>query len=154
MDHPLSIRLVRDADAIRFRELRLEAFRGHPEAFGTDYEDDLALPDSVWSDRMRKAMTDPNHAIVVADAEGQLVGMTGVWRDVGRKVRHNATIWGVYVRQEYRGRKVGQQMIEAVLNWCRTKEARMVRLTVTTSNTAAIACYVACGFHVYGVGPE
>jgi RimJ/RimL family protein N-acetyltransferase len=134
--------------------LRLEALREHPEAFGTDYAEELRQPESVWIDRIKNAIDKPQGCTVVAESDGELAGMAGTHRDNRAKVHHSADIWGVYVRPKYRGKKVSERMIAELLNWCRSKDVRIVRLTVVTSNGPAIRCYLRCGFSVYGISPE
>ena len=150
----ISIRFIRESDVAGFKALRLEALREHPEAYGMDYEEESAQPDSVWRDRVGKAAGDPGGSIVLADAGDELAGMVGVWRGTGIKTRHEANIWGVYVRPKYRGNKLTDKMIAEALGWCRGGNVRIVRLTVVTSNTSAICSYQRCGFLVSGVSPE
>ncbi|HEX4053046.1 MAG TPA: GNAT family N-acetyltransferase [Tepidisphaeraceae bacterium] len=151
--HKISIRGIRESDLAAYKALRLEALREHPESFGTDYEEDGALPESVWVERVRKAVEDPGGRIVLADAGDELAGMVGVHRNPGAKTRHAASIWGVYVRPQYRGKRMVDQMIEEILNWCRPRGVRIVRLSATPTGPAA-RCYQRCGFQVYGVSPE
>ena len=40
----VEIRLLTDADAARWRDLRLRMLREHPDAFGSSYEEALARP--------------------------------------------------------------------------------------------------------------
>jgi ribosomal protein S18 acetylase RimI-like enzyme len=150
----ISIRFIRENDVAAFKALRLEALRAHPEAYVTDYEEDAAQPDSVWRDRVGKAAGDPSGSIVLAEAGDELAGMVGVWRANGIKARHEANIWGVYVRPKYRGNKLTDKMITEALGWCRGGNVRIVRLTVVTCNTAAICSYQRCGFLVCGISPE
>jgi GNAT superfamily N-acetyltransferase len=86
---------------------------------------------------------------------GRLVGMTGIYVPPNRpKLAHGATIWGVYVRPEARGRGVGQQLIRACIDWARGKGLVIVKLSATIAQDAAPRrCYEACGFEAYGVDP-
>jgi len=45
-------------------------------------------------------------------------------------------------------------MIAEALNWCRSNEMRIARLTVVTCNGPAIRSYLRCGFAIHGVSPE
>src|SRR4051812_7523280 len=98
----LTIRPTREEDAAAFRELRLEALRTHPEAFGADYAEALARPIEFWQERVRSGAGGERGVTYVAEAGGALVGMTGIFRDEGSKMRHSATIWGVYIRPDWR----------------------------------------------------
>ncbi len=91
---------------------------------------------------------------MLAESGDELAGMAGTFRDNRAKVRHSAVIWGVYVRPKYRGKKVSERMIVELLNWCRSNDVRIVRLTTVTCNGPAIRCYLGCGFSVYGISPE
>lgn len=118
MPSDISIRLIRESDLAAYKALRLEALREHPAAFGTDYEEDLAQPESYWIDRVNNAIDKPEGCIAVAEAGGELAGIAGIYRHNRVKVLHSATIWGVYVRPKYRGLKVADRMIDELLIWC------------------------------------
>jgi ribosomal protein S18 acetylase RimI-like enzyme len=148
-----SIRFIGKSDLPAFKALRLEALRGHPDTFGSDYEENLDRPESFWIERVEKLVDNPDGCAVVAESEKELAGMVGVWREEGRKCRHNAHIWGVYVHPAHRGKKLMDRMIDCAIEWCKSNGIRIVRLTVATHNPAAIRCYLRCGFTVYGVSP-
>lgn len=154
MPDEISIRLIRESDLADFKALRLEALREHPEAFATDYDESLRQPDSHWIDRVKNAVNSPGGCIVLAESGGELAGLAGVVRDTRVKVRHHAMIWGVYVRPRYRGQKLTDRLIAGALNWCRSNEVRIVRLTVVTCNGPAIRSYLRCGFSICGISPE
>src|SRR5207248_1147990 len=109
---PVTIRPTQEGDAAAFRELRLEALKNHPEAFSSDYESNLALPNEHWRERVRPA-ADPSKSIIYIALAGEtLVGMTGIYRDASPKTQHNGNIWGVYVRSGWRGLRIADQLIE------------------------------------------
>ncbi|MFL5800523.1 MAG: hypothetical protein ACJ8CR_02140, partial [Roseiflexaceae bacterium] len=87
---PVSIRPTRDPDAAAYRELRLEALRTHPEAFGADYAASLARPIEHWQERVRGGAGGDLGILYVAEVGGALAGMTGIYRDEGVKMRHSA----------------------------------------------------------------
>jgi ribosomal protein S18 acetylase RimI-like enzyme len=149
----IPIRPIRGNDVEAFKALRLEALKSHPEAFGADYHESLAAPESMWRERIQPSF-DNTGRIFLADAGGQLAAMTGVLREKGTKVDHSAFIWGVYVRPAFRGQGLGERMIRSAIGWCEETKLRFVRLTVVTSNHAAIRCYKRCGFEEVGVQPE
>jgi ribosomal protein S18 acetylase RimI-like enzyme len=148
------IRPVTLADLAAFKDLRLEALRTVPEAFSSDYGERLNDPDDAYKKRIDASIRGEDNRIIVAEINGRLVGMAGCYRDEGVKVRHNANIWGVYVRPEARGRRVAERVIEALIDWAREGGARIVRLFVTVRCTSAIRCYLRCGFQVSGVTHE
>lgn len=147
----LQIREAAPADALKLRALRLEGLQAHPEAFGADYETDKNLPQSFWEKSLEgNAMK----TVFVAEADSDLVGVSGIRRFDSSKMSHAAVIWGVYVSAKYRGEKVGEKLINACLDWAKQKNLLSVKLAVATTNASAIRLYVKCGFQVYGLDPQ
>ncbi len=150
----VAIRTAREEDAAAYRDLRLEALRNHPEAFSADYAENLAQPMSYWTERLAFNSTDSAHMIYFADHHEQLIGMCGISRTNSPKVQHSAMIFGVYVRPDWRGYRIAEELITACVDWARTRDVKIVKLGVATTNTPAIRCYARCGFHVYGIEPQ
>ena len=142
------------ADVQTTRQMRLDALRDHLEAFGSDYNDLLAAPANYWHDRVAASFEGKTARVIVAESNGELAGMAGVIQDQGAKVDHQAFIWGVYVRPAFRGRRVVDGMMRALIDWCGERKLRKVRLSATTSNSAAIQAYQRVGFNVYGIEQE
>jgi RimJ/RimL family protein N-acetyltransferase len=151
---PVGIRPTQETDADAYRDLRLEGLRTHPEAFGEAHAASLARPPERWQQTVRDGAGGDLSILYVANAGGTLVGMTGIYRLDGAKMRHSANIWGVYVRPGWRGAGIADALIGACVGWARELELRLVKLSVVTSNAAAIRRYIRCGFSVYGVEPE
>ena len=108
-------RLLPD-DAPALASLRRQALDGDPLAFGASVEDDRLL--SV--DFSRAMLGDPReHAIFGLFLGSDLAGMVGVMRDPKRKRRHAATIWGMYVAPEARGKARGRALLDAAIQQAR-----------------------------------
>jgi len=150
----VSIRPVTEADAAALGDLRLEALRDHPDAFGAAYETHVGQPVAFWIDWLRDRIGEQAGTIQIAVAGGTLVGMTALHRGRPPKGHHSGVIWGVYVRPGWRGSHLADRLIEACVEWAKSHDMRIVRLAVVTTNTAAIRCYARCGFTVYGVEPQ
>lgn len=150
----VDIRPTQPGDVPAFRDLRLAALHDHPEAFGADYAEQSARPVTAWEEGVCRGAGDDLGITYVAEAGGALVAMAGIYREPSAKVRHNGTIWGVYVRPAWRGAGLADRLIDACMSWARLQRLRVVRLAVATTNAPAIRCYLRCGFSVYGVDPE
>jgi RimJ/RimL family protein N-acetyltransferase len=148
------IRTVVPTDALRLRELRLAALARHPQAFSSDYATSSQDSLQTWDERVERYALEANETLQIADAGAELVGMTGIFRDPRVKVRHAATIWGVYVEPAWRGQHIGDRLVKACLEWAAVHEVIFVRLAVINTNISAIQCYLRCGFSVYGVEPK
>lgn len=146
------IRQAAASDAGALRALRLEALQAAPEAFGSAYEMELVQPPEHWPNRL--AQTTRN-AYFVAEQAGALVGMCGVYREEGVKLRHTAHVVSVYVQPSARGQRYSGQLVNAALGWARAQPGVVqAQLAVVTSNAPAINTYMRCGFRVYGVAPK
>lgn len=147
------IRATAPADLEALIEMRLEALRDNPTVFGGDYEQSLKQPQNYWLSRF---LPEPNAGqVVVTEADdGQLLGTAGISRQIGPKTLHSASIWGVYVRPEYRGQRMTGAMLEACFAWGRSRGVLIVKLGVVTANLPAIRSYQRAGFSIYGTEPQ
>ena len=148
---------ARPTDAPALRELRIEALRLHPVALTADLASTEAQPMSDWIDLATRGQGEGGEAIYVVEDpdDGRLLGMTGIYSRADRpKLSHTAMIWGVYVRKEARGQKLGDTLVCACLDWARQKGIRVVKLGVACDNVSARTCYQRCGFVEYGVEPD
>jgi RimJ/RimL family protein N-acetyltransferase len=147
------IRKAEISDSAALRELRLEALSDSPQAFGADYEESQARTIEWWQEKIRIGDNRKQDVVMIAEFHSELIGMAGLFRPANSKSQHSGTIYGVYVKQIWRGKNIAQAMIHALLRWAQTNELRVVRLAVITTNISAINCYLSCGFKVYGVEP-
>jgi ribosomal protein S18 acetylase RimI-like enzyme len=148
----ISIHEANPKNAVPFRELRLYALQDSPTAFSADYQRNLDYPPQYWEDML--SMPANESTIFIAEHEDKLIGMTGIARGGSPKTRHSATIWGVYVRQQWRGLHIAEALIHACFSWAQARKIVAARLGVTATNTSAIRCYERCGFKVTGTEPR
>jgi RimJ/RimL family protein N-acetyltransferase len=139
----LQIRRLEPSDAALYREIRLEALKGNPEAFGSTFERESAQPLSWFEAVVVRA------DIFGALLDGALVGLAGYAAHEGSKQAHKAMLWGMYVRAAGRNLGVGERLVAAVLDHARG-HVEMVQLTVVSENEAARRLYGAMGFVEYG----
>jgi RimJ/RimL family protein N-acetyltransferase len=151
---PITIRAASEADAAALGVLRLEMLETHPVAFSADAEIHRDRPIEFWLDWLRARSDDRIGALFVAEAADGLIGMAGIRAGDGPKTMHGGTIWGVFVRPDWRGLRVADRVIGACLDWARSRDLTVVKLAVVTTAAPAIRCYLRCGFSVYGVEPR
>jgi ribosomal protein S18 acetylase RimI-like enzyme len=141
------VRALAVADAEEFRRVRLAALRLHPEAFGSDYEDEARLDRAQFAERLAA----PGLIRLGGFADGVLVGLCGLRLGAGAKQRHKAHLFSMYVEAAHRSSGLAQRLVEAVIAAARADGAAMLHLSVTVGNTAAQSFYRRMGFVVYGV---
>jgi GNAT superfamily N-acetyltransferase len=62
-------------------------------------------------------------------------------------------VWGVYVREAFRRRGVGERLVLACVDWARRRGLLVLKLSAVQGNGEAVRCYERCGFVAYGVEP-
>ena len=137
------IRLLTRADAAAFRDIRLEGLRCHPEAFASTFEDERGIP----LDRFEELIAQSQ--IFGAILAQRLVGVVGVRTYTEIKLRHKATIWGMYVRHEARQSGIGGRLMDAAVAHA-PSHVEQIQLAVVTENEAARRLYAKAGFIEYG----
>ena len=162
MNHPLTtiasprgeviIRSAGAADAIQFSEMRQENLRDYPTFFGSDYEARENCSEE-WA--LKVLQSDPEEgSSFVAEYEHKLLGMINIRRSLKIKLRHSATITGVYVRPDWRRLGIVDGLFEACFEWARKQQLVLIKLAVVTTNPTAIKTYRHLGFSIYGVDPK
>ena len=138
----------------RWREakrLRLAALRAEPAAFASSYADELAFSDEVWIKRLTSAFQRDGNMTYFAELNGELVGMAGANWWPREKLRHVATIYGVYVSPEQRSKGIASQLMGAVLAALSAlPQVEKVSLTVNSAGEPAIRLYERFGFQRAG----
>jgi RimJ/RimL family protein N-acetyltransferase len=137
------IRRLEPADAALYKEIRLEALRKNPEAFGSTFERENVQPLSWFEAAIGRV------DIFGAFVDGQLAGIAGFSAQEGLKQAHKGLLWAMYVRDDARGAGVGRKLVAAILDHARGR-VEMVQLTVVSENEAAQRLYRAMGFVEYG----
>jgi len=137
------MRRLEPADAVLYREIRLEALQKNPEAFGSTFEKESAQPLSWFEAAIRRA------DIFGGFIDGQLMGIAGFTVKEGTKHAHKGLLWTMYVRSAARKSGLGKILVAAVLDHARGR-VEMVQLTVVSENEAARRLYEAMGFVEYG----
>ena len=69
---------------------------------------------------------------------------------VARFLADEIHVNNVAVRPDFRRKGIGEELLQAVLSWGRTKRASQAVLEVRAGNSAAQQLYRACGFEVVG----
>ena len=131
-----------DSDA--YRRIRLEALGKAPDAYGSSYSVEAALPLAAFRERLA------NTVVLAAYRGDEIVGMAGLMRGAGMKERHKARLWGMYVREDSRRLGIGKALVSALIDEA-PQGIEQISLAVVQENRSAVALYQALGFRAYGV---
>ncbi len=139
-----TIRVLRPDEPESYREIRLEALRLHPEAFGASFQEEAARPLAFFEQRLA------SNTIFGGFVGPSLIGVAGFMPEAGAKRAHKSHLWGMYVRQSARGSGLARRLVDAVLDHA-MRHAELIQLSVVSDNIAAQRLYTAAGFQPYGV---
>lgn len=149
-----SIRALGAADAPALPALRLQGLTECPEAFGSSREEFEARGPEGREQWAHDRLAVEEGGIWGAFLGDRLVGMVGLQREAGLKMRHKAMIWGMYVAPEGRGQGLGRKLMEAAIAHARTLPGvDRINLTVVPTQAAAFGLYRALGFVEWGREP-
>jgi GNAT superfamily N-acetyltransferase len=122
------------------RDIRLEALRDAPAAFGSTYEQEARRGEADWRDRISRGGTFLAYVPEVAASEP--AGLAGGYTADAV----TAELVSMYVWPRARGRGVGEALVASVIGWARDQNAAQVHLWVTEANAHARALYERLGF--------
>ena len=140
----IQIRRLTPTDGVLYREIRLEALRCNPEAYGSTFEAENALPLTWFADRL-----DVSDVFGAFDDSG-LVGVAGLFIREGQKKAHKGLLWGIYVRPSSRKTGVGRRLVETVIDFA-SQRIELIQLAVVSDNQEARRFYLGLGFVEYGI---
>lgn len=145
----MEIRILNQADAMRYRKIRLQSLQEHPEAFLSTYEIEVAQP---IEDTEQKLRPFDDRFTIGAFLQDELVGTVTFIKETHPKTMHKGNIYAMYVSSAYREQKIGKSLIEQLIHIASEIEGlEQIGLTVISKNIAAKKLYLSLGFRVYGI---
>lgn len=143
----LSARRLGTADALAYRDIRLEGLKNEPAAFGSTYDREVPRSPAQWEEQLGRNFTFG----VFEDAD--LVGVATFIPEQLEKTAHRAHLVAVYVRPAARGKGASRVLFEALIAEARNHVVQL-HLAVTSHNEPARRLYERFGFWVYGTDPR
>ncbi len=132
-----------------YKELRLRALKAEPQAFLVSYEEELAIPDEKWQQRLQKAGKGRSWILFAKDTSDRLTSMVGGYRSDDNIKNHSAEIWGAYVDKDSRGKGVGKNLMENMIGELKNNpEVEIAVLEVSADQVPAQKLYESLGFEV------
>lgn len=147
-----TVRKLDHDDAGAWALLRREALEAHPLAFGASIPDDPRLLVEFILARLDST---EESAIFGAFTDTTMIGMIGIRRDAGKKERHKALIWGMYVTAVERRCGAGAMLVVTAIQQARSWDGiEQVHLSVSDVATEAKRLYEKHGFEEWGREPR
>lgn len=114
------------------KDVRLRALEDAPYAFGTTLAEGQERTDRDWEDMARDHATLLDRAYFMAYVGDNPCGMAGCYRTAPDTVMLTA----MWVAPEFRGQKIGEQIVRAVIKWAREGGATTLEAWVSEDNPA------------------
>jgi ribosomal protein S18 acetylase RimI-like enzyme len=136
----VTVRILSSDEWASFRELRLEALREAPYAFGSAIDDWLGEGDTEQRWRRRLSDVAFNALAYVDDVAAGMVSATA------SDAKGETELISMWVAPFARGRGVADALVEAVIGWAQEHRVGKVSLEVIEENERARAFYQRHGF--------
>lgn len=142
-----SIRKLDINDLHLYKEIRLELLKNEPSNFGSSFEEESMFEEQMWINRLTK-----KEIIAIGAFDDQLlVGIVLGVLNPRQKLKHVATLNSIYVSKEYRKLGLAKKMIDYAIELLKNLHVEIIKLSVVTTNEAAINLYNQMGFIKYGI---
>jgi len=144
----VNYRKLEASDWEQYKELRLLSLVQSSESFENSFDDESTLRNEQWIGRV----TPTQGAFVMGAFDGDvLIGVAGFAQAIKEKIKHKSYLWGVFVKQEYRGKSIANDMLGKLVHIAfQNTDVSQIQLTVACENKAAISLYEKLGFRKYG----
>ncbi|HEV2582278.1 MAG TPA: GNAT family N-acetyltransferase [Ktedonobacteraceae bacterium] len=112
--------------------------------------DDFHMTEEREAEWLQMNLDTPGNLVIVAEAEGEMIGMLNFHSQHRRRVAHTGEL-GMSVHQAWRDRGVGRALLLVLLAWAEQHPLlEKVCLQVFATNTRAIALDTSLGFQEEG----
>lgn len=131
-----------------YRDVRLRALADSPDAFGSTYESEKADLDADWAARLARGTASESELPLLAEMGRTPAGLA--WVIVNDTDASIANLYQMWVAPEFRGRGLGRMLLDAAIDWARSRKLRALVLGVTRGNSPATRLYANAGFKPFG----
>nr|WP_283244279.1 ribosomal protein S18-alanine N-acetyltransferase [Wansuia hejianensis] len=86
---------------------------------------------------------------IIAEFDKKIVGYGGIWL-----ILNEGHITNIAVKKDYRGKGIGNKLVEGLIDYCEKKDIENMTLEVRKSNIVAQNLYKKYGFVDFGIRPK
>ncbi len=145
----MNIRILSESDARLYQDLRLNALKANPEAFGSTYEREVDFPIELVKERIRPLKD--RFVLGAFNQRKPLVGTVTFIRETSLKTEHKGNVFAMYVAPDQRGQGIGTALMKELVSRAKQCDGlEQLNLMVAAENETAKKLYSSMGFVVYG----
>jgi ribosomal protein S18 acetylase RimI-like enzyme len=143
-ESPIYLDVVKEGDGLNVIWQLIE------RPFDTPFVCDDFDFDAKEQQKIRERLATAEGLWLVAERESlqRLVGMVDVKREAWREA---GFVWNIAVDRAHRGRGLGRQLMQQVIEWGQREELRAIILETQTNNWPACRFYQSFGFKLSGI---
>ena len=134
------IKKLSQLDWQKHKEIRLEALKNDPSAFGRSYVEELKKTNEEWQEQL----IENNKLFYAVCLNNQFVSLGGAYKND----RGEWNIMAVYTKKEFRGQGCGMLLMEGILNELENRGIKKIFLKVNIEQLVAISLYKKVGFDI------
>jgi ribosomal protein S18 acetylase RimI-like enzyme len=143
MTSTLIVRQFKTTEWQAYKDLRLNALKESPEAFGSIYEDAVKNEDINWKNRLAQTSAKNDYPMVALVGD-EFAGLG--WVMVEPPENDVAHLYQMWVDPRFRRLGLGRALVESGINWTRSRGTKSMLLEVTCGDRPARRLYDSLGF--------
>ena len=130
-----------------FKSVRLNALSESPSAFGSTYAREVTFTEAEWLARLERWNGENGIGFLAMDDDAGC-GIAGALLDLEDPTR--AQLVSMWTAPTHRRHGVGQLLVDAVIDWAKSRGVKTLLLMVVSTNSPAIRFYERLGFSKTG----
>lgn len=146
----IKIRNAADVGWEAYRDLRLQALREEPHAFGSQHSQELKTSSNEWKERLEKYKQADGNWMIFASDGSKSIGMVGAWQSEDDRKNKTVNLMATFVDQSYRGKGVSKLLMNALIGQLKKSGIKKIKLEVSIKQEAAVQLYSNFGFKIVG----
>jgi ribosomal protein S18 acetylase RimI-like enzyme len=136
-------------DYREFRQIRLEALKTDPDAFGALHADACRRTDEEWKEWVSSAIVPGRKNIVVAEENGLPIAMCGF--GLSDEDPNAGFLWGMFVSRNHRRKQCGERLLREAEDWVSANGGKRITACVAAPNENAFLFYRKNGYTIGSV---
>lgn len=146
------LRNATEPDAVKLNSLANEVFKTSDYLITTP-EEFSSFSEEQQKERIKKYESDDGSILLVAEYNGELIGMIDFQNGKRKRIAHKGT-FGMSVWSSWRNKGIGNILLSGLIEWVENHPTiEVISLGVIEDNKSAVSLYSKMGFEMTGREP-